>query len=121
MRGRNIKYFFDTFMWYLLYLLPLFLLVFAVFRTGTIPSLSSVFTDLGVTIFNDNVILTCLTDIFGASGVFPLFNSDGVLVYATYFICVYLVHLAVDFLIFIPRLFENIADKFTKNGGQHYD
>lgn len=117
MRGRNLKLFFDQFMWYLLYLLPVFVLLIYIAKTGSVVSFSTIFSDLGVTIFNDNIILDCLKDIFGADGVFPLFTGDSILVYATYFICVFLVHLAVDFLIFIPRLFENLGDKFTKNGG----
>lgn len=117
MREKNIKLMADTFMWYLLYLLPLFVMLLAIFRTGTIVSIDSVFTSLGLSIFNDNIILTTLTDIFGVGGVFPLFTDNGILIYGSYFVCVYLIHLAIDFLLFIPRLFENLADKFTKNGG----
>lgn len=117
MRARNIKLFFDTFMWYLLYLLPIIVLIFAVFRTGSAVSMSSVFNDLGLSIYTDNVILSNLEDIFGIGGVFPLLDSNGILIYATYFVSVFLIHLAVDFLIFIPRLVENLMDKFTKNGG----
>ena len=117
MRSRTLKLFFDQFMWYLLYMLPLFAMLFIMFRTGQIVDISTVFSSLGLSVFNDNVILTTLTDIFGLNGVFPLFSSNGILVYCSYFVCVFLIHLAVDFLLFIPRLFENLCDKFTKNGG----
>lgn len=117
MRTRNIKLFFDTFMWYLLYLLPIFVLLFMIAKNGQLVTFDTVFTGLGLEVFNNNVILTSLIDIFGQNGVFPLFTSYGILTYASYFVCVYLVHLAVDFLIFIPRLLENLGDKFTKNGG----
>lgn len=102
-------------------MLPLIIMLFSVFRTGNVVGFDTIFNNLGVSIFTDNVILTSLTDIFGSSGVFPLFSSNGILIYASYFVCVFLVHLAVDFLIFIPRLIENLGDKFTKNGGMKDD
>lgn len=112
MRKKTIEYFFDNVMWYFLYLLPILLLTFSVFRTGDLITFGSLFNSLGLNFLTDNLILTTLTNIFGAGGVLPLFQTNDILIYLTYFVCVVIIHLFVDFLVFIPRLAHKWLNKF---------
>lgn len=112
MRKRNVKNLFDYVMWYMIYLLPLIILIVSIFRTGSIIPLSDCFNNLGLTLFTDNFILVSLTDLFGSAGVVPLFASADILVYLSYFICCLLLHIAVDILAFIPRFAHGLMDKF---------
>lgn len=111
MRKKSISCLFDNLMWYLLYLLPLFLLLIYLVRTGTVVDLSTIFSDFGLDILTNNQILVALSSLFGSSGVVPLFASESILVYFSYFISVFVVHLAVDFLLFIPRLAHKWLNK----------
>lgn len=106
MRKRTLKCLFDSIMWYLIYLLPLIIWLIVLARNDFNSSynLAYVFDTMGLGILNDNIILTSLMQIFGAEGVFPLFSSPALLIYGTYFVSCLILHLAVDFLAFIPRL-----------------
>ena len=106
MRKRNVSYLFDKVFWYLVYMLPLVVWLIILVRNNfnATYTLSYVFDTLGLGIVNDNVILTNLTAIFGTGGVFPIFANTSILVYCTWFIGTLILHLAVDFLLFIPRL-----------------
>ena len=73
-------------------------------NAGNLPSLDFVMQKIGITITDDNVIFTTLAGIFTLGGVLPLLANGSVLYYFTYFVFVMLIHLAVDFLVFIPRL-----------------
>ncbi len=106
MRKKSIKCLFDNFMWYLVYTLPLLLLLIYWFKTGDV-SLSNAMTSAGLGIFSENPIYTCLTGLFGADGTMPLFTSPDLLVYCSYFVSTFVVHLAVDFVLFIPRICHN--------------
>lgn len=114
MRKRNIAYFFDTLMWYLLYLLPLIAFIIS-FCLGQNLTFSSLFFGIGLDIVSDNIVLITLVSIFGSTGVFPVFSSNDLLIYLTYFICVFVIHILVDFLLFIPRFCHKLLDKGEKN------
>lgn len=103
MRKRTISHFFDDFLWYSLYLLPVVLLLLHAFRLGTFPGLYEVITDAGLLVNFSSPIYTCLEQLFITGDVFPLFQSPDIIVYCSYFISVFLLHLAVDVLLFIPR------------------
>lgn len=109
MRKKTISHLFDTAMWYLIYLLPLFILLLSWLRRDYV-SLSSAMTTCGLGIFVDNPILTSLSSMFGASGMFPIFNNPDLLCYLTYFICVMIIHIFVDVLLFVVRLAHNWLD-----------
>lgn len=111
MRQRTQKNLFDNIFWYLIYLLPLIIWVVVSFRTGTIISLSSALETMGLKVLEDNQIIINLSEIFGSVGVFPMFASIDILLYFTYFICVFLMHLFVDFLLFIPRIAHKWLNK----------
>ena len=111
MRERTQKNLFDNIFWYLIYLLPLIIWVVVSFRTGNIVSLSNALETMGLKVLENNQILTNLSEIFGSNGVLPLFVSTDILLYISYFICVFLIHLFVDFLLFIPRITHKWLNK----------
>lgn len=111
---RKIRCFWDNLFWYILYMLPIILLLIN-WCCGATSSFSSVFTNLGLSIVNDNIILTALIDLFGSSSqIFPLFTSNEILIYLTYFIGLMIVHIFVDVLLFIPRWCHSMFDKGGK-------
>lgn len=104
MRKKTISNIADNFMWYLIYLLPLFAMLILLAKSGATDfSIADTFTSLGLNIFVDNPILANLSSIFGENGILPFFVSNDILIYMSYFICVFIIHLFVDFLLFIPR------------------
>ena len=114
MRKKTISYAVDKIFWYLLYFLPILVYFIYSFKSGSLVTLSSVFDSVGLGILSDNVILTSLSSIFGVGGVFPIFSSPDILIFFTWFIGVYLAHLFVDFLLFIPRLAHRWLSFFYK-------
>lgn len=116
MRKKTLNCFFDNLMWYLIYLMPLIIFVFYNINSGTLTSLGSIFDSIGLNILTDNVVLTTLSDVFGTGGVVPIFTNSDILIYMSYFICVYLVHICVDVLLFIPRLGHKWLNEFTSGG-----
>ena len=116
MRKRTIKCLFDNIFWYLIYSLPLLLMLLHWFKVGTID-ISNVFAISGLSLLSDNVVFVGLSNLFGANGVMPLFASDGLLLFLSYFVICWLVHLAVDVLLFIVRLAHSWLDGFL--GGKH--
>lgn len=116
MRKRNIEFFFDTVMWYLLYLLPIVIFLVAL-SSMTLEDLCAFISASDVSKIGDTFVFAGLSAVFGADGVVPLFvGSTGVylLYYATYFVIIWLLHLAVDFLVFIPRLCHKWLHYFTR-------
>lgn len=62
----------------------------------------------------NNFIYTTILDLFGEYGVFNLALDKGIYLYFSWFIGVYLMHLFVDFLLFIPRLCHKWLKEFTQ-------
>lgn len=67
--------------------------------------------DMGFEFATDNIIVNSLSDIFGTGGIMPMFDNDTPFIIFAWFIGVYLLHLLVDFILFIPR----IAHKWMKD------
>lgn len=111
MREKTQKNLFDNLMWYLLYLLPLIIWLLISFRTGEIIALSDAIASMGFNIFTDNQILITLSDIFATTGILPLFVTSDIILYMSYFISVFLIHLFVDFILFVPRLAHKWLNK----------
>lgn len=111
MRKSNCLCFFDIILWFLIYSLPLLVILFCSFK-GDIVSISSAFSSLGLNVVSDNIVYTALVDLFGSSGVLPLIADNGILLYFSYFIICNIVHLAIDVLLFIVRL----SHEFLENG-----
>ena len=115
MRKKTIENLSDNIMWYLIYLLPIIGFLFLILTSGGQSVVfADVFNSLGLQIVTDNVIVDTLTQIFGVGGVFPIFASQGMIYYFTYFIATIIIHLAVDFLLFIPRLAHKWLGKVTE-------
>ena len=114
MRQKTIKCLCDNIMWYLLYLLPIF--AFGILlATGTATTLSSSMSLFGLDVLNTSVIYTSLDGLFGSAGTLPLFNSPDLLLYFTYFISIWLCHIAVDILLFIVRWFHSLLEGGSKH------
>lgn len=118
MRKRTVNHLADTIFWYLIYFLPVLgylLYLIAEPSNGTnLVSFSAFFDSIGIGFVSDNIIINSLKDIFGTGGVFPLFSTDIPFDIFGWFICTFIVHLAVDFLLFIPRLAHKWLNNFTQ-------
>lgn len=112
MRKKTVKCLCDNIFWYLIYLLPLIIFAIYSFQNGTFVPLTDCMSAIHLDIFSNNVIFTSLQSLFGTSGIMPLFNNADILAYLSYFVSVFIVHLAVDFLLFIPRFAMSLLDKF---------
>lgn len=119
MRKRNIACLADTIFWYLIYLLPIIAYLLCLSNEGFFGFTDTVnfseflltFTDLNLS----NPVADFIYKIFGAEqGLIPIFNDSDVLVIFTWFIYVYLLHLMVDFILFIPRLCHKWMKAFTQ-------
>lgn len=111
MRKKTLNELFDNSLWYLIYLMPLFIMLIMTFKTGAFVTLSSALNGCGLGVLTSNPILTAMSSIFGADGVLPLFLNTDILVYMSYFISSFVIHILVDFVLFIPRL----CHKWTKS------
>ena len=117
MRKKTVNHLADTIFWYLLYFFPVIAYLFFILSepsSGTaVISLTSFFNSIGISFFTDNVILTCLSDLFGSTGILPLFADSAALYFFAWFASCMLIHLAVDFILFIPRLGHKWLNYFT--------
>ena len=117
MRQRTVNNLADTIFWYLLYFLPVLAYLLYTLAEGTsnsVISLSAFFTEIGLGIFTDNIIYTSISSIFGSSGVFPLFTNDTLICILTWFVSVFICHLLIDFILFIPRICHKWLKKATQ-------
>lgn len=120
MRQRTIKNIADRLFWLIVALLPvlIYLCTFISYRfttvTDTLPTFAEFISNFGVS--QTSVVYTSISDLFGLNGILPLFNNNNsILLYMAYFVSVEIVHLAVDFLVFIPRLAHKFMEKLTIN------
>ena len=117
MRKRTISNLADTIFWYFVYLLPVIgylLYLIAEPASGTsLVTFDSFFSNIGLGLVSDNVVVSTLKDIFGTGGILPLFTTDTPFIIFGWFVCTFITHLAVDFLLFIPRLAHKWLNKFS--------
>lgn len=123
MRKKTINHLADTIFWYLLYFLPViayivYLATCGKFDNSTIQNLSfNTFLDSTglATLITDNLIYTTLIDLFAVGGVLGFVEATSpIFIILTWFVNVFIMHLAVDFLLFIPRLCHKYMKKFTQ-------
>lgn len=114
MRKRNFAYYFDKLFWALIVLLPVFILLLSWFRLGTTSvTLTSVLTQFGVS--QDNVIYTTFVSIFGEGGTaFNLFTGTDIYLFMTYMVGIEIIHVCVDFLLWLPRVCHKLLHNFYK-------
>ena len=121
MRKRTISNIVDSAFWFLVSILPLVLYLITCFSyklqssTESLTAFLPFMKNLGL--MDSGVIYNSLSDLFGSSGILPLFsaNNNAILLFLSYFVSVQIVHLAVDFLLFIPRLAHKYMNTFTQN------
>lgn len=102
----------DRLFWWIVALLPVLSYILYVGFGDVKTSTGSLYTlpDFFVTYvlngsgFAENIVWTTLNEIFGSSGVFPVFTSDTPLYILNWFIWVELFHVFFDVIVFIPRL-----------------
>lgn len=117
MRKRNFLYYVDTIFWWSFYALPIIVLII-----GSHRHFDSVVADSNTfwgffDVLQSGVIFTALTGLFGTGGVLPLFDTNSVVfLCATWFLSAILIHIVVDIIAFVPRLFHTFIDFLTKRG-----
>lgn len=121
MRKRTIANLVDSAFWFLVAILPLALYLITCLSyklqssTDTLTAFLPFMKNLGL--MDSGIIYNSLSDLFGSGGILPLFSAENnaILVFLSYFVSVEIVHLAVDFLLFIPRLAHKYMNTFTQN------
>lgn len=116
MRKRTITNIADTIFWYSLYFLPVLVYVLSIISPNGITGATldfAVFIENYPVFTNYNIIYTTLVEIFGVNGVMPLLGNSVLLVFS-WFVSVYIIHLAVDFLLFIPKLCHKFMNDYTE-------
>lgn len=117
MRKKTVNHLADTIFWYLLYFFPILAYMIYLFAESctSIMSFGLFFSSMGFDFVTNNFLLVGLSDIFGVNGIMPLFQNDLVFYIFVWYIGIYLIHLAVDFLLFIPRLAHKYMNKCIQN------
>ena len=121
MRKRTIANLVDSFFWLLVAILPIVLYLITCLSyklqssTDTLTAFLPFMKNLGL--MDNGLIYNSLSDLFGSGGILPLFSAENnaILVFLSYFVSVEIVHLAVDFLLFIPRIGHKYMNTFTQN------
>lgn len=121
MRKRTIANLVDSAFWFLVSILPLALYLITCLSyklqssTDTLTAFLPFMKNLGL--MDSGIIYKSLSDLFGSGGILPLFSAENnaILVFLSYFVSVEIVHLAVDFLLFIPRIGHKYMNTFTQN------
>lgn len=119
MRKRTVNHVADTIFWYALYFLPVIaylLYMHGSAKAGVVPSqnLDSFFNGF-CDILLENPVSDSLYYIFASDeGIIPLFNDNAVYYFFSWFVFVYLVHLMIDFILFIPRFAHKWLKEFSR-------
>lgn len=118
MRKRSISYLIDAGFWLIVSLLPVLFYMIQPLAyeltsaSDTLPTFAQTMATFGIN--NTNYLYVAIMDIFGDQGLMPFFSSDSVVVlYLSYFILIQLLHVFVDFVLFIPRLAHKWLEKLT--------
>lgn len=130
MRKRSVNHIADTIFWYIMYLLPLILYVLYMFNLSksgvsiltesgalnTAYSYNSFVSAIGLSVSTaSSSIYTLFYKLFGRSdGAYMLFQGyQSIFHILAYFVSVYILHIMVDFLLFIPKLAMKWMNHFT--------
>lgn len=113
-RKKTINHVADTIFWYVIYFLPVILYLLFILaepsNTTSVINFSTFLDNVGIGFVADNIISSTLVSIFGVGGILPLLSTNVPFEIFTWFISMFIIHLAVDFVLFIPR----IAHKWLK-------
>lgn len=109
MRQKTISFIFDKIMWYILYFLPIIIMIVTSIN-GTPTDIVGTLELLGISPSTNNVIYTTLTTIFGGDGIIELFIDSGLFMYLTYFVSCYICHFVIDLSLFVLKLSRKFID-----------
>lgn len=120
MRKKTILYFVDTVFWWTVYAIPVILLFIGSSNSlGEGTLLGDIFRNFFYFVTN-NPIHTALIGLFGDNGVLPFFGQYSyIYVILTWFVATNLCHIAVDVLLFIPRMAHKFIDILTSRGADN--
>lgn len=118
MRKKTIKFVIDALFWVLISVLPL--VYYGIYlihgSEGTLLTFSEFFSSnvLGLLPLSSNIIKDGLIAVFGSSGVLPFFADNNIIFdFSAYFVIINLLHLFLDFVLWIPRLAHKFMNKFV--------
>lgn len=115
MTKKNVFALVDNLFWLLIALFPLFAYLISLVNAESVVSFGTYLTNLGFGISTDSLIYTTLYQIFGVGGGFlELVNDTGIMLYATYFVTIMLLHFIIDILLVVVRWGHILVDKATK-------
>mgnify|MGYP001091804003 CR=1 FL=1 len=114
MRKRTISYVAETWFWNIVYFIPIFAYLIILFKTGNAFEFGTIFESIGLNIAENSIAFTSLSQIFGVDGILPLFTNTDLLVFFAYYINVFIAHIFVDFILFIPKIAKKWMNKFTQ-------
>lgn len=120
MRKSKILFICDTVFWYIIYFLPVIMygiyMIHASENSTILTMEEFIFYNLGTAIsISYNPIYNVLNSLFGSSGILHVFgDSSYILVILTYFASMVIIHLCIDFVLFIPRLCHKWLDMYCK-------
>lgn len=118
MKKTTISDILDNLFWYIIYTLPIILYLFYICAINSDISVIDFF-NLYFSFASDNIIFSSLVSLFGSEGVLSLFSSDSFIFYfCSYFVSAFLLHLAVDVLLFVPRFCHKVMGDFFCKGGK---
>lgn len=104
MKKKTITTLFDKVFWYIVYMLPIVVMLILTLKQGDFVTIADTFTSLNLTGIDGSIVYNALFGIFGTGGIMPIFASPDILLFMSYFVYANIVHLFVDFILFIPRL-----------------
>lgn len=122
MRKRSVNHIADTVFWYVVYMFPIILTIVQTLALANLSNLGDfdgMFELLAINLQSlgcngNGIVVSTLNSIFGEGGVLPLFNHTLIFGYAQWFVGTLIVHLAVDVVLFIPRIAHKWLDDFAK-------
>lgn len=115
MRTKTIENVIDRGFWALLLVMPI--LAYLIINHHGSSDFISVLSQFNI---NDtNIVYTGLVTIFGSDGYLPFVDTSStnvLLLYMSYFVCLELVHIFVDVVLFVPKVCVNLLDKYSQMG-----
>lgn len=101
---KRIEKKFDILFWFLVDILPIVLYFVLNFRSASPVDFSQFISN-----FRFDFVADIFNQIFTNDLVFPVVLVD----FLSYFVSVGIIHIFVDFVLFIPRFAHNVFEKFT--------
>lgn len=117
MRKRSLKCLADNIFWYVIYMLPViaFFIYLGSRHGADVSQFGDFLQQFNIPLAGD-VVQESMYKIFGPDGILPLGGAVSMLPVFSWYITAMIVHLVVDFLLFIPRLAHKYMNKFTQDG-----